>query len=241
MSYVKLHRLLNDNPLWLSEPFTKAQAWIDLFMNANWKPRQIEIRGNQITVGRGQLGWSELTMAKRWQWSRMKVRRFLAYLEDIGNIVQEKSHLITVITICNYEKYQSEEVVDGLPNAPEDGQPDMIGKLRAMHMQLFQVNVINPTVDMMHKEWINRGKTFKEIEKAYTSTGTARNAKRWEWICEKVEGKAVKHETKSQTAKGMAVFTEIDRRLNNGEMADCGSEQRSEAHVPLQIEVRSCC
>ena len=103
-----LHRAINDNKLWLLEPFTKAQAWIDLFMNANWKDKTMSIRGNIIEVKRGQLGWSELTLAKRWRWSRDKVRRFLSYLEKEGNIRQQKTHLTSIITICNYELYQSD-------------------------------------------------------------------------------------------------------------------------------------
>lgn len=107
--YVKLHRSINDNPLWTSEPFTKAQAWIDLFLNANWKDGILDIRGNIIEIKRGQLGWSELTMCKRWKWSRTKVRRYLLYLEKTGNLIQQKTNLTTVITICNYDKYQSED------------------------------------------------------------------------------------------------------------------------------------
>ncbi|NOQ48726.1 MAG: hypothetical protein GQ576_06295, partial [Methanococcoides sp.] len=111
--YVKLHRDIADNDLWLLEPFTKAQAWVDLFMNANWKNGVVNIRGNIVEIERGQIGWSELTMVKRWKWSRMKVRRFLSYLEKCGNIRQHKTQLTTVITICNYEHYQSDEAARG--------------------------------------------------------------------------------------------------------------------------------
>ncbi len=104
--YVCLHRKIMDNDLWFLDPFTRAQAWVDLFLNANWKDNEMIIRGNIIPIKRGQLGWSELTMAKRWRWSRGKVRRFLSYLEKKENIVQQKGHLTTIITICNYEDYQ---------------------------------------------------------------------------------------------------------------------------------------
>lgn len=110
--HVKLHRSINDNDLWLLEPFSKGQAWVDLFLNANWKPGVIDVRGNIVDIGRGQLGWSELTMAKRWQWSRGKVRRFLSFLERSGNIRLRKTHVTTIITICNYEMYQGAPSVD---------------------------------------------------------------------------------------------------------------------------------
>lgn len=108
--WVRLFRQIEDNPLWLLEPFTKAQAWIDLFLNANHKEGVINIRGNIIKIERGQLGWSELTMAKRWKWSKCKVRRFLKILETEQQIIQQKDrYLTTIITILNYENYQSEK------------------------------------------------------------------------------------------------------------------------------------
>lgn len=104
--YVLLHRKLFSNKLWLSEKFTKAQAWIDLFANANHTEGSFWVRGNEVKIKRGQLGWSELNMAQRWCWSRSKVRRFLWMLEMEQQIVQQKSQLTTVITILNYDTYQ---------------------------------------------------------------------------------------------------------------------------------------
>lgn len=101
-----------ENKLWLSSKFTKAQAWIDLFANANYKDGSFFVRNNEIIVKRGQLGWSELTMASRWKWSRERVRRFLKYLENEKNIRQQKTPLTTIITIVNYDKYQTNETAD---------------------------------------------------------------------------------------------------------------------------------
>lgn len=111
--WVRLHRKIEDNPLWLMEPFTKAQSWIDLFLNANYKDGQISIRGNFVLIKRGQVGWSELTMARRWRWSKNKVRRFLKWLETEQQIVQQKDrYLTTIITILNYETYQNDTADD---------------------------------------------------------------------------------------------------------------------------------
>ena len=89
------------------EPFSKGQAWIDLFGNANHKEGSMSVRGNTVKVGRGQIAWSELTMAKRWRWSRNKVRRFLHGLEMEQQIEQQTIHKITsLITIKQYDEYQ---------------------------------------------------------------------------------------------------------------------------------------
>ena len=107
--WVRLYRKIENNPLYFLEPFTKAQAWIDLFLNANHKSGIIEIRGNIIKIKRGQIGWSELTMAKRWSWSKNKVRRYLKWLETEQQITQQKDRFITtIITILKYDEYQED-------------------------------------------------------------------------------------------------------------------------------------
>lgn len=111
--WVRLHRKISDNSLWFLEPFTRAQAWIDLFLNANHTEGIVSIRGNIIHLKRGQLAWSELTMAKRWTWSKNRVRRFLKLLETEQQIIQRKDRYITtIITILNYEKHQN-DTTDG--------------------------------------------------------------------------------------------------------------------------------
>ena len=110
--WVRLHRQIEDNDLWFLESFTKAQAWIDLFLNANHKKGIIQIRGNVIEIERGQIGWSELTMVKRWSWSKNKVRHFLKLLETEQQIKQQKTFITTIITILNYDKYQTDDTAD---------------------------------------------------------------------------------------------------------------------------------
>lgn len=111
--WIALHRSICDNDLWFLEPFTKAQAWIDLILNANHSDGTINIRGNLITIKRGQIGWSEITMSERWQWSRNKVRRFLKWLETKQQIEQQKLYKLTsVTTIVNYDKYQTKQQME---------------------------------------------------------------------------------------------------------------------------------
>jgi DNA replication protein DnaD len=96
------------------EPFTRSQAWIDLILLANHKPGVIRVRGNRVDVKRGQVGWSQVALAKRWKWSRGKVRRFLKELEKNDHqIVQQKNNITTLINIINYEQYQGNGTADG--------------------------------------------------------------------------------------------------------------------------------
>ena len=102
-----------NTPLWLDEPFTRGQAWVDLVGLANFKEGFIRIRGNRIEIKRGQVGWSIERLSSRWKWSRGKINRWLNELEIDKQIVQQKSRLTSVITIVNYEKYQSDGTTDG--------------------------------------------------------------------------------------------------------------------------------
>jgi hypothetical protein len=129
--FVPLYRKIADNPLWLSEPFTRAQAWVDLLIIANHKDNICFIRGNKLKVKRGQVGWAEKNLAARWKWSRGKVARFLKLLENEQQIEQQKSKLTTLITIKNYEHYNKNEQQNGQQTdnrRTTDGQQTDINK-----------------------------------------------------------------------------------------------------------------
>lgn len=108
-SWIRLHRKLMDDPLYFAEPFTKMQAWIDLLLLANFADRVTFIRGNRVTIKRGQLAYSREWFSGRWRWSRGRVERFLLMLENDRKIVQQKSRLISIVTIVNYDFYQNSE------------------------------------------------------------------------------------------------------------------------------------
>jgi hypothetical protein len=122
--WIKLHRRLAESDLWLSGPFSRGQAWVDLLMLANHKPKIIRKRGILFTVGRGQVGYSEDALADRWGWSRNKVRRFMDELKTAQQIYHEAAHqnkrLSNLITIINYEKHQGDETTKGTTDETRD-------------------------------------------------------------------------------------------------------------------------
>jgi len=113
--WIKLHRALQDNEMWTSEPFTRGQAWVDLLMLANHAPGFIRKRGVRVEVDRGQVGRSEESLASRWQWSRGKVRRFLKEMAQQKDpmIEQQKTNVCSIISIINYDQYQGGGTADG--------------------------------------------------------------------------------------------------------------------------------
>lgn len=107
--WIKLHRKLSDNYIWLCEPFTRGQAWVDMLLLANHDKSIFYKRGNKVEIERGQLGRSEVELSDRWKWSRTKVRKFLNDLEKEQQIIQHKSTITLVVTILNYDIYQEKE------------------------------------------------------------------------------------------------------------------------------------
>jgi hypothetical protein len=87
IGWYKIYRQLLEGEMWLKEPFTRGQAWVDLIGLANHEDGYIRVRGNRLPVLRGQVGWSLERLAERWKWSRGKVSRFFQELELDEQIV----------------------------------------------------------------------------------------------------------------------------------------------------------
>ena len=122
--WIKLHRAIQDNPLWRSEPFSRGQAWVDLLLLANHKESFFYKRGNKVTVLRGQVGRSEVELSDRWKWSRTKVRKFLTELQEEQQIEIYKSRVTQVLTIVNYDDWQQKEQQKDSRKTTEEQQKD---------------------------------------------------------------------------------------------------------------------
>jgi len=135
--WIKIHRQLQDNPLWTCESFTRGQAWIDLLLLASHKDTFFYKRGVKISLKRGQVGVSGKGLAERWGWSRTKVNKFLLELEKEHQIGQQKNNVTQIVTIVNYAKYQA----NSTPNdTPERHQKDTFKNVKEQQ-ELFKGEV----------------------------------------------------------------------------------------------------
>ncbi|GKS49996.1 DnaD domain-containing protein [Staphylococcus argenteus] len=89
--------------------FSKFEAWIYLLMEANHSKAKVPIGNQIITVERGQRLTSILTLSDLFNWSRFKVKTFLDLLESDGMLEVKTTSKYTLITIVNYDFYQSEQ------------------------------------------------------------------------------------------------------------------------------------
>ncbi len=104
--WLKLHRKIVGNPMWLEEKFDKARAWIDLLILACHKEESVKIRKHMINLKPGELCYSMKTLARRWQWNFRTVSNYLDVLESKRMIHRQIIPVTTIISIVNWSKYQ---------------------------------------------------------------------------------------------------------------------------------------
>jgi hypothetical protein len=96
---------------WRSNPvfrgaYSKGEAWLWLLETACFKPTSFDIKGRTVTLQRGQLCASREQLSAAWSWSGSAVERFLTRLQTEQMIGRETGQGKSIITICNYAKYQ---------------------------------------------------------------------------------------------------------------------------------------
>lgn len=122
--FVKVHRGWSQSDVFRdSEPFCSRAAWIWLIEHAAWKECiRHDNHGNMITVERGQIHTSTRALGQAWGWSKNRVQRFLTRLQKCQNLDHKTDQHGTLITICNYNKYQTSPDDDGPANGPATDQ-----------------------------------------------------------------------------------------------------------------------
>lgn len=111
--WIKIHRSIVDHWLYSEKrAFSKLEAWYDILLTANYADNRVMIKGKLYEVKRGQSILSLESWAKRWNWDKSKVRRFLNTLQSDEMIVIETDTITTQLTICKYESYQGEGNAD---------------------------------------------------------------------------------------------------------------------------------
>lgn len=116
-----MHRGWRDKAIF-GRTYSRAEAWLWLIENTCFKPTEYDIRGKTVIIERGQICASRDQLAKAWNWSGSAVERFLTRLKTEQMIGQETGQGKSVITICNYEKYQTIQSKTGQPTGQPTGQ-----------------------------------------------------------------------------------------------------------------------
>ncbi len=173
--WVSLHRTLAPSSLWLSEKFTRGQAWVDMIMLVNHTEGYIRVRGIRVPLARGQLGWSQKTLADRWGWSRAKVKRFFDELEEDGMIRQQNTKLTSIVTIVNYDHYQNTQQQTNIKTTTDRQQTDTNNKKNKENkVNNENREFIPPNIETVISFFLENESSQEEAEKFvnhYTANG----------------------------------------------------------------------
>lgn len=101
-----MKRGITQHPVFMGRPERMA-IWIWLLDNACWQDTQHDINGKIVTVPRGSVAASERRIAQEVGVGRQVVRTFLSLLEDQHMINPDLTHGRRVVSLCNWDKYQS--------------------------------------------------------------------------------------------------------------------------------------
>lgn len=106
--YIKLSRRFFSHVLWpKGGVFSPSEAWLDCIQMAAFRDHRRLVGKTVIEIPRGAIAASERFLAERWSWSRTKIRRFLTLLQDERMVVLKKDQEVTLITLCNFERYNA--------------------------------------------------------------------------------------------------------------------------------------
>jgi hydroxymethylpyrimidine pyrophosphatase-like HAD family hydrolase len=180
--WIKLDRVFFEHSLWEeSREFSRAEAWIDLIQLARYSetPDVTQIKDRHITCNRGQLIHSLKTLAKRWGWSRSKVKRVLDVFVSRDMIRYRNETVTSCITICNYDTYQplkssSETQIERKRNASET-QVDTQEEGKERKKEVF--------VEKNCEEQL-RKQIFQRNKKYYNEADFNRTWGQFCWVCE---------------------------------------------------------
>lgn len=124
--YIALARGALNHPLTGAEkPYSRFEAWVWMLDRARYEPGRVRVSGGNvyqtIALERGQFSDSIRYLADAWGWHKNRVTTFLRQLENDAQIRTATGTAQTVITICNYEEYQSATKRNGTAVDPATG------------------------------------------------------------------------------------------------------------------------
>ena len=140
--YVKMYRSLADH--WLADQPSKLGWWLLLILKASHKDIQVSTGSQIIDLKRGQLVASLSFLASLWKTSKTTADRFLDVLEKNSMVDRYTEHKLTIITICNYDRYQGED--NRKRNDISDDTSDDVGTMMGTKQECKECKEINNNI-----------------------------------------------------------------------------------------------
>ena len=105
--YIIIPRNIFEDKVFKKGKANETFAFIDLVQMAEYQDTFINIKGQILSLSRGDLAASIRFLSDRWGWSINAVTRTLDTLEKYCKIKRRKSNLTSIISIVDYDQYQT--------------------------------------------------------------------------------------------------------------------------------------
>ena len=103
--WISISRDIRNHWVWRNP--RHLRYWLDIILQAQWEPKQIMVGNKPLTLKRGQFATSIRILKGQWNCTGDTVISFLKVLEKDGMIERKFHSKITIITVKNYDNYQS--------------------------------------------------------------------------------------------------------------------------------------
>ena len=115
--FISLHRALLDSMIFSSQ--TGLKIWIWLLLKASFKKRYVPLKIGKgettVTIERGQLLFGRYKAEEELCIDGSTIYRWIKKLEENEMILIQSNNQYSIITICNYDTYQSENINNEQP------------------------------------------------------------------------------------------------------------------------------
>jgi len=161
-----LSRKFFDHDLWTEKrKFSRAEAFVDLIRSANFAPKRVLVGNAFIHLERGQQVASLRFLATRWGWGKNKVSAFLSLLESDQIIGQQQTHGQTVLTLCNYDTYNTPSQGDGTEIGTPAGQERDSDGTKQKKVKKERSIFVRPTVADIQEYGKTLNPQFRDAQK----------------------------------------------------------------------------
>lgn len=120
--WITLQRDLKDH--WIFQDSDALKFWVYLLLTANHTPKKTMFNGKLIEVQRGSLIGGRMSLSDKTGISERKVRRLMSVLQDESMVSIKKTTKYSIISITNYDEYQSSVHQTSIKTANKRPQSD---------------------------------------------------------------------------------------------------------------------
>ena len=106
--YIKLHRKTLKSLVFQNSKL--FQLWLYCLLKASYKPCEVLIGLQKITLEAGQFVFGRKVASVDLDQTENSIYRHLKMLESLKNIEVKSNNKFSIVTICNWETYQSQEI-----------------------------------------------------------------------------------------------------------------------------------